>query len=381
MRNTGALMAKVTKTVNPLHLEDLEPHRFEDLVRQLLYDFRRWRRLEATGRSGADDGFDARGWEIVASEDSEPVTPALNDAAEDDSLPSSPAEDRLWLIQCKRERKIGPSHIAQYVADIPEDEAKNLHGTLFAAACDFSKKARDAFREACAARGIEEWHLWGKAEIEDRLFQPANDHLLFAYFGFSLRIRKRSLKTQLTSRLAIKRRVAKLLGNYEPVLIRDATDDSGTRISPTVSPKIVCGVASGPSSGSTDSITMPSGLSQGATSPFSSRTTLGITRSAWMMRSWVVLTIRGRMSTATRNVVAIDPRPWQSGNSSPNLSVHGTSSWDESHSTTSWRSTRVATKRSNILRSTPPSGTEIKVRSAVFTPVSRQSATELRCCM
>ncbi|NYG46218.1 hypothetical protein GGD67_003689 [Bradyrhizobium sp. IAR9] len=49
-----------TKTTGPLHFEDLEPHRFEDLVRRLLYDFRQWRELEATGRTGSDEGFDAR---------------------------------------------------------------------------------------------------------------------------------------------------------------------------------------------------------------------------------------------------------------------------------------------------------------------------------
>ena len=42
-------MSKTTKTLNPLHFEDLEPHRFEDLVRQLAYDFRNWRSLEPTG--------------------------------------------------------------------------------------------------------------------------------------------------------------------------------------------------------------------------------------------------------------------------------------------------------------------------------------------
>ena len=54
-------MAKTTNTLNPLHFEDLEPHRFEDLVRQLAYDFRTWRSLEATGRSGSDEGMDIRG--------------------------------------------------------------------------------------------------------------------------------------------------------------------------------------------------------------------------------------------------------------------------------------------------------------------------------
>lgn len=38
-----------TKTLNPIHFEDLEPHRFEDLIRQLLYDFKNWKSLEATG--------------------------------------------------------------------------------------------------------------------------------------------------------------------------------------------------------------------------------------------------------------------------------------------------------------------------------------------
>ena len=49
-------MAKVSKTIGPLHFEDLEPHRFEDLVRQLIYDFRSWKAIEATGRVGLDEG-------------------------------------------------------------------------------------------------------------------------------------------------------------------------------------------------------------------------------------------------------------------------------------------------------------------------------------
>jgi hypothetical protein len=219
-------MIEATRTLNPLHLEDLEPHRFEDLVRQLLYDFRRWRRLEATGRSGGDDGFDARAWEIVGT-DSEEAASTDDSEDDDDDVAArpAPADDRQWLIQCKRERRIGPTQIEKYLNDIPAEEVRNVHGIVFAAACDFSKKARDAFRAACLTRGISEWHLWGKGEIEDRLFQPANDHLLFAYFGFSLRIRKRSLKTTLTARLAMKRRAAKhLLKSSGPILIRDATD-------------------------------------------------------------------------------------------------------------------------------------------------------------
>ena len=39
---------QMTKTLNPLHFEDLEPHRFEDLVRQIIYDFKEWSLLEPT---------------------------------------------------------------------------------------------------------------------------------------------------------------------------------------------------------------------------------------------------------------------------------------------------------------------------------------------
>ncbi len=49
---------KISRTFNPLHFEDLEPHRFEDLIRQLIYDFKDWKSIKATGRLGSDDGID-----------------------------------------------------------------------------------------------------------------------------------------------------------------------------------------------------------------------------------------------------------------------------------------------------------------------------------
>ncbi len=77
---------------------------------------------------------------------------------------------------------------------------------------------------------VEEYHLWGKGELEDMLFLPKNDHLLFAYFGISLHVRRRSLRTELQGNLTLKRRLVKLLGSIrelhrEPVLIRDPRDD------------------------------------------------------------------------------------------------------------------------------------------------------------
>ena len=103
-------MTTASTTINPLHFEDLEPHRFEDLIRQLVYDFRPWSSLEATGRSGSDDGFDARGYELLPIEEVEPDT--------EEGESKWAFQDRIWLIQCKREQKIGPQKIKKYLDEV-----------------------------------------------------------------------------------------------------------------------------------------------------------------------------------------------------------------------------------------------------------------------
>lgn len=208
-----------TRTTNPLPFQDLEPKRFEDLVRQLAYDFRPWRRLEATGRSGGDDGFDARGLEIVDL-DSDSERPEGPD--DDEAADVATAADRLWLVQCKRERAIGPSKAVAYLKEIVLSPEEPLYGLIFAAACNFSKKTRDAIFNWCRTNGIAEVHVWGRGELEDMLFQPKNDNLLFAYFGISLTIRRRALATQLRAELATKRKLKKtVMTSSAEILVRD----------------------------------------------------------------------------------------------------------------------------------------------------------------
>jgi len=230
-----------TRTLGPLHFEDLEPKRFEDLVRQLAYEFKPWRKLEATGRAGCDDGFDARGYEIVEPDGSPRAEDADGEPIDEAGLAEG-SQDRLWLIQCKRERAIGPKALADHLDEMVLAPDETLHGLVFTAACDFSKKARDDFARKCKALGLQEWHLWGKAELEDRLFRPENDHLLFAYFGVSLTIRRRSQRTELRARLALKRKANRLLKDKENshVLLRspdaaeypDWEDEAGHRNNP-----------------------------------------------------------------------------------------------------------------------------------------------------
>lgn len=214
------MKASPTRTLNPLPFTDLEPKRFEDLVRQLIYDYKTWRRLEATGRSGSDDGFDARGLEITQIT----LPSESRDAEEEEPLDETTA-DRLWLIQCKREREIGPTKVIKYLDEINLSGEVKLHGIIFAAACDFSKKARDNFYSWCRTHGIQEAIIWGKGEIEDMLFQPKNDGLLFAYFGISLTIRQRSQATQIRANIATKRKLKRtVLTNSAEVLVRDPSD-------------------------------------------------------------------------------------------------------------------------------------------------------------
>ena len=128
------------------------------------------------------------------------------------------------MIQCKRERSIAPAKIEKYLRELPGSE-DGVYGLMFFAACDFSKAARDRCYVVARERGFSEVHLWGKAEIEDALFQPKNDHLLFAYFGISLQVRRRSLQTRVRARLTTKKKCRRVLHPHQNVLVIDASDE------------------------------------------------------------------------------------------------------------------------------------------------------------
>jgi len=219
----------VTRTTNPLHFEDLDPHRFEDLVRQLIYDFRNWLYLEALGRSGADDDIDIRG--VERSFESAPMPEDEEDEMDEPIEHRVIGNEHSWFIQCKRHKELGPAEVSKILDDGPLSHEPRPYGYILAAACDFSKTSRDLFHATLAEAGFEEHHIWGRAELEDMLFLPKNDHLLFAYFGISHRIRRRSIKTLTRARLATKRRLAKvfdgILGEgFHMVMVRDPADDT-----------------------------------------------------------------------------------------------------------------------------------------------------------
>lgn len=212
-----------TRTLNPLPFTDLEPHRFEDLIRQLAYEFRRWKSLEATGRAGADAGIDIRAIEIIPTQQE----PTYED---EDDVPELAFLERLWVFQCKREKSLPPQRIRKVVQESFASLATPPHGFILAVACDISRAARDAFREEMVARGIEEFYIWAKSELEDLLFQPSNDRLLFAYFGIALQPRRRSLSTTLRADIVKKKQLRTLIGDDDDrdgklMLLCDPTDE------------------------------------------------------------------------------------------------------------------------------------------------------------
>jgi hypothetical protein len=218
-------VGSATRTVNPLHFEDLEPHRFEDLIRQLAHDFRPWLRIEATGRLGKDEGVDIRAIEGVR----DVAEPETRDEETDDTDPI--LVEREWRIQCKRYKTLRPKEMRQFVREAVGDGTPPS-GLILAAACDVSAATLDAFHDEARALGVIERHLWIKAHVEDMLFRPENDGLLFAYFGISLTATRRSRLQDLRHDITLKRKLARLLemtkldeaANFEEFLVRDIED-------------------------------------------------------------------------------------------------------------------------------------------------------------
>jgi Restriction endonuclease len=210
----------VTRTFAPIHFEDLDPHRFEDLIRELIYDFKDWQSIEATGRSGDDAGFDIRAFERISQS-------IPDDDGESSEPAAHPMDGPRWMIQVKREKTLTPSDVKRILKDVDPNDPP--YGYILAASAVFSKKSYDAFRDELRKKGVMEFHLWGRAELEDMLHLPKNDRILFTFFGISLVSRRRSRAAEVRATVTVKNKLHKVLGAphsrvNRTVLIRDIND-------------------------------------------------------------------------------------------------------------------------------------------------------------
>ncbi len=216
---------KPTRTLNPLHFEDLEPHRFEDLVRRLLYNFRDWSDIEPTGRAGADEGFDIRAWEKGES---------ISNMDDNGEEGTHAIQGKLWQIQGKREKTVNPAKMKTLIQD-GVDARNPPYGYILAAATNISKASYDLFRSELRKKGVRECYFWGKDYLEDQLAFPHNDEILFTFFGISLSPRRRSRTAEIKFNLNNKNRILRLFFDKEekidqplirrrPFLLRDIKD-------------------------------------------------------------------------------------------------------------------------------------------------------------
>jgi hypothetical protein len=196
-----ARRVRVTKTLNPLHFEDLEPHRFEDLIRRLLYGFKDWSTIESTGRGGSDEGFDVRAWERSGE-----VTNASDEGEEGIRA----LDGNLWQIQGKREKTIAPARMRLLIRE-GVNAVDPPYGYILAAATNISMSTYDVFRRELRRKGVVEFHFWGKDYLEDQLSLPQNDEILFTFFGLSLSPRRRTRVAEVKFAINNKNRLLKLL--------------------------------------------------------------------------------------------------------------------------------------------------------------------------
>lgn len=216
-------MAKphTTRTYGPIHFEDLDPQRFEDLVRELVYDFRYWQSIEATGKAGSDGGMDIRAYERMAKVD-------LQEEVDGEEITISPMNGDRWQIQCKRYAEMRPQMIKEIVEhDLETDDMP--YGYILVAPCIFSKKAYDTFRSVLAQKGVMEFYLWGKPELETMLYQPKNDRILFAFFGISLATKRRTRTAEIKVSVTNKNKLYRILGSDQvaqgKMFVRDVNDN------------------------------------------------------------------------------------------------------------------------------------------------------------
>lgn len=196
-------MAKPTQTTNPLHFEDLDPRRFEDLVLAFVYRLRTWEDIHHDGRTGSDDGVDIRAIE----------------RAIDGSL-------RHWFVQCKRYRSFASGQAKAAVDEALAKVSEPPDVLLLVLGCDVSLATRTDYETYAAGKGVATTMLWTSAKLETMLYAEHTD-LLFSFFGVSFARTERTRENNLKRTIAIKRKLARLIphGQIPDLLIRSIDDD------------------------------------------------------------------------------------------------------------------------------------------------------------
>ena len=174
----------VTQTTNPLHFEDLEPHRFEDLCYQIVYRMKDWLHCNNLGACGSDNGIDIRAIEV-----------------------SQEGAERVHHFQCKRQRSIVKSELEAIIDDYCARNEPPFRYYLVLG-CKISKKNLDSVQEYGKKHGIDPVIVWDASYLEAVLcFEHPN--LLNRFFGIQPNGETEAQSALIRKRIAMEERMRK----------------------------------------------------------------------------------------------------------------------------------------------------------------------------
>lgn len=162
----------VTRTINQLHFEDLDPIRFEELILLIVYRMKKWDKLDHFGKRGPDKGIDIRAVEILENE-----------------------ENKTYYFQCKRYQKMNNSTIRKIIDDylVKNDRVPSVY--ILVISCALTKKQIEYFESYCNDHGFKTVTVWTSSIIEAMLYSKYPD-LLFAFFGINLLAENSQMKSK-----------------------------------------------------------------------------------------------------------------------------------------------------------------------------------------
>ncbi|MBR2256647.1 MAG: hypothetical protein IJ899_04750 [Blautia sp.] len=175
----------VTRTYAPLPFRDLDPSRFEALCMSLLYNHRRWEKLERFGSLGQDDAIDISAVELLEN-----------------------GKRNIWHFQCKRYEKLTGTQIKAIIKDYCQKNAFRPDYYFILTGCNVNKKVRDALEEEGSKNGFLTVGIWSASELETILYTERHD-LLFAFFGINMSENRNRIIGSIRRNVALKKRMHK----------------------------------------------------------------------------------------------------------------------------------------------------------------------------
>lgn len=149
----------VTKTINQLHFEDLDPIRFEELILSIVYRMKKWYKLDHFGKKGSDDGIDIRAVDLLEN-----------------------GVKSIYYFQCKRYLKITNAILKKIVDDYIRKNSYIPQFYVLVVSCALTKKQIEYFESYCSQHEFNNVIVWTSSIIEAKLYSEYHD-LLYTYFN------------------------------------------------------------------------------------------------------------------------------------------------------------------------------------------------------